>query len=269
MRNLLYLAAIPVVVLAFFWLFQRRLLYQADASPPREPAVSGLRSIEISTDDGERLGAWLFSAPAASSTVLVLNGNAGHREGRLPIAERLVAMGANVVLFDYRGYGDSSGRPTEDGLIRDALAARAWIDAQPELAGGPVVYYGESLGAAVSIALAERRAPDALILRSPFTSAVDVARVHYPFLPVRWLLADRWPSIDRIRNLSCPLLVIAGTGDTVVPFEQSVRLHDAYDGDKRFVRIDDVDHNDVALLDHDVMERTRRFLEDCGTLVSR
>jgi len=179
--------------------------------------------------------------------VLVFNGNAGDRSMRAPLAAALNRMGYSVLLFDYRGYGGNSGRPTEDGLAADARAAEAWLAAQPGVER--VAYFGESLGAAVAVGLAVQRPPAALVLRSPFTSLPDVGAVHYPWLPVRRLLLDRYPSIERIASVSAPLLVIAGDRDDIVPLSLSKRVYDAAAEPKRFVLVPGAGHNDPALLD--------------------
>ena len=179
--------------------------------------------------------------------MLVFNGNAGDRSMRAPLAAALNRMGYSVLLFDYRGYGGNSGRPTEDGLAADARAAEAWLAAQPGVER--VAYFGESLGAAVAVGLAVQRPPAALVLRSPFTSLPDVGAVHYPWLPVRRLLLDRYPSIERIASVSAPLLVIAGDRDDIVPLSLSKRLYDAAAEPKRFVLVPGAGHNDPALLD--------------------
>lgn len=179
--------------------------------------------------------------------MLVFNGNAGDRSMRAPLAAALNRMGYSVLLFDYRGYGGNSGRPTEDGLAADARAAEAWLAAQPGVER--VAYFGESLGAAVAVGLAVQRPPAALVLRSPFTSLPDVGAVHYPWLPVRRLLLDRYPSIERIASVSAPLLVIAGDRDDIVPLSLSKRVYDAAAEPKRFVLVPGAGHNDPALLD--------------------
>jgi len=199
----------------------------------------------LETEDGIRLGAWYL--PGGRSAVLVFNGNAGDRSMRAPLAAALNRMGYSVLLFDYRGYGGNSGRPTEDGLAADARAAEAWLAAQPGVER--VAYFGESLGAAVAVGLAVQRPPAALVLRSPFTSLPDVGAVHYPWLPVRRLLLDRYPSIERIASVSAPLLVIAGDRDDIVPLSLSKRVYDAAAEPKRFVLVPGAGHNDPALLD--------------------
>jgi len=166
---------------------------------------------------------------------------------RAALAAALNRLGHSVLLFDYRGYGGNPGRPTEDGLAADARAAEAWLRAQPDV--DRIVYFGESLGAAVAVGLAVQRPPASLVLRSPFTSLADVGAVHYPWLPVRRLLLDRYPSIDRIASVRAPLLVIAGDRDDIVPAELSRRLFDAGAEPKRYVLVPGAGHNDPDLLD--------------------
>jgi uncharacterized protein len=150
-------------------------------------------------------------------------------------------------LLDYRGYGGNSGSPTEAGLHIDARAARNYLLGRHDIDATRLVYFGESLGSAVAVELAAEHPPAALILRSPFTSAVDVGQFHYRLLPVRWLLRDRFPSIDRIAHVRTPVLVIAGDRDGIVPVDQSKRLYEAANAPKRLVIISGADHNDDAL----------------------
>jgi len=194
--------------------------------------------------------------------VLVFNGNGGNRSLRAPLAERLHRAGHGVLLFDYRGYGGNPGSPTEEGLIADARAARAWLVDREDVDPERLVYFGESLGTGVAVALAAESPPAALILRSPFTSLVDVGKMHYPVLPVRTLLADRFESIDRIARVRCPLLIVAGDADSIVPWELSRRLYEAApQADKRLLTLAGADHNDPALLAGDeLMEAVDAFL---------
>jgi fermentation-respiration switch protein FrsA (DUF1100 family) len=205
--------------------------------------------VTFTTDDGMTLHGWFV--PAASTparfTVIVFNGNAGHRGMRAPLAAALARHGVATLLFDYRGYGDNAGSPSEDGLAQDARAARAYVTARADVDTSRVVFFGESLGAAVALRLATETPPFALVLRSPFTSLTDIGRHHYPFLPVRWLLRDRYPSLERVGSVSCPTLVIAGERDTIIPIEQSRRLYAAIAAEKRLVVIAGADHNDEAL----------------------
>ena len=152
--------------------------------------------------------------------------------------------GYQVLLFDYRGYGGNRGAPSEAGLLADARAARAYLLGRADVEASRLVYFGESLGGAVAIALAGEHEPAAMVLRSPFTSLVDVGRVHYSFLPVSLFLWDRFASIDAIGDITCPMLVVAGDRDRIVPVGQSRRLFDAARGPKELVILAGGDHND-------------------------
>ncbi len=229
------------------WLLQRRLIYlPAGGVPEVTRVLPGWDDVTLQTSDGLALGAWYRYPEPDEPVVIVFNGNAGHREGRALLGARLADHGFGVLLFDYRGYGDNPGRPTEDGLARDARAALAFVGR--EAPGHPVVYFGESLGAAVAIELATATPPDALVLRSPFTSLADVAAVHYSWLPVSALLWDEYPSLDRIGSIDVPLLVIAGSADSIVPVAQSRRLYEAASQPRQLVIVAGADHNDLALL---------------------
>jgi fermentation-respiration switch protein FrsA (DUF1100 family) len=168
-------------------------------------------------------------------------------------------------VFDYRGYGGNPGSPTETGLLADARAARAYLLGRDDVEPARIVYLGESLGAAVALALAVEQPPAALILRSPFTSMVDMARLSYPFLPVDLLVWDRYPSLERIERSVAPLLVVAGAGDRLIPPSQSERLYERAAAPKRLVLVPGADHNSPPLADGPpLIEAVTRFLADHG-----
>jgi uncharacterized protein len=213
--------------------------------------------VSFPTADGLRLAGWFVPAAGPpgrgggrprSPAVLVCNGNGGNRSLRAPLAAALARAGLAVLLFDYRGYAANPGHPTEAGLAADARAALAFLAARPEVDPARLVYFGESLGAAVALRLALERPPAALVLRSPFASLAEVGRLHYPWLPVSLLLADRYDSLGRVGGLAAPLLVAAGERDRIVPASHSRRLFDAAPQPKRFVLLPGADHNDLDLL---------------------
>ena len=252
LRFLLTIAVVVTLFLAVVWFAQRTLIYFPDPYV-RDAAAAGLSDVEtvaFETADGVKLGGWFVPArqAAAPMTVVVFNGNAGNRSYRGSLASALRDRGYAVLLFDYRGYGGNAGAPTQNGLEADARAARAYLAQRPDVDASRLVYFGESLGAAVAVGLAAEHPPAALVLRSPFTSMADVGAVHYPILPVRLLLRDRYDSIGRIARIAAPLLVIAGSRDAIVPFAQSRQLYEAAAEPKTLVVIDGADHNDAALL---------------------
>lgn len=244
-------AVLVLLAVGALWVFQRRFIYFPSQALPFVAATALLGAEEVSfpTDDGLMLSAWLVppSADANGTTVVVFQGNAGNRGDRIPLAKAMTDRGYGVLLVDYRGYGGNPGNPTEDGLLADGRAAVAYLETRADVDADRLVYFGESLGAAVAIGVAEQRPPAALVLRSPFTSLPEVASVHYPFLPTSALLWDRFPNLERIRRIDAPIFVVAGSADSVVPAAQSRRLYEAAPEPKRLVMIEGADHNDYEL----------------------
>jgi fermentation-respiration switch protein FrsA (DUF1100 family) len=240
------------VVLIVIWAGQRRLMYFpfGGVPSPRDVGLATAEPVTFTTSDGIAIGGWFVPAQHAPAwfTAVVFNGNAGNRAYRAPLAAALNAHNVAVLLFDYRGFGDNPGTPTEAGLALDAAAAREYLRRRTDVDQTRVIYFGESLGTGVSTALAVDQPPAALILRSPFTSMANVGQIHYPFLPVRWLLRDRYAAADAIVRVSSPVLVIAGERDSIIPLDQSRRLFDAVRSKKELVVISGADHNDMALL---------------------
>lgn len=224
------------------------LLYFPSRSLGATPETIGLdfRELAIDTEDGKRLhGWWIPAAATASGHVLLCHGNAGNVADRLPHAALLAAAGLDVLLFDYRGYGRSSGSPGEEGTYRDARAARACLLRQPRVDAAHVLYLGESLGGAVALELALAFPPAGLILQSAWTSVRDLARLHYPLVPPG-LVPNAYPSLDRIPDLAAPLLVLHGAHDDIVPLLHGEALFDAAPEPKWLHVLPGVGHNDLV-----------------------
>jgi uncharacterized protein len=269
MTIVIWSLALLVLFLGVFWVGQRRLMYFPTSDVP-SPAAAGLTDVEpvtFNTADGLTLHAWFLRSGKSdrSGSVIVFNGNAGNRGYRADLGDRLRSLGLSVLLFDYRGFGENAGAPTESGLTLDARAARDYLLTRADVSRDRVVYFGESLGSAVATKLAVEEAPAALILRSPFTSFVDLGRIHYPLLPTRLLLRDRYATIDQIAKVRCPVLVVAGTRDAIVPFEQSKRVFEAAPYGSELATIEGADHNDDALgAGLEMIEAIARFLDRVG-----
>jgi fermentation-respiration switch protein FrsA (DUF1100 family) len=253
---LLSILVVALLLLAL-WAGQRQLMYFpfGDTPAPDALGLDGVEAVTFETVDGLRLGGWFFPAidVAPTATVLVFNGNAGNRSYRVPLATGLRDLGFQVLLFDYRGFGGNPGSPSERGLALDARAARDFLVRRNGVDATRLIYFGESLGSAVAAELASEHPPAALILRSPFTSMADVGQYHYWWLPVRWLIRDRYPTIDLIGRVRSPLLVIVGDRDRIVPAEFSRRLYEAAREPKSLLSMPEADHNDYELLAGDRM----------------
>jgi uncharacterized protein len=213
------------------------------------PAQAGLafEDVAIETGDGERLHGWWVPARAGSAGahVLLCHGNAGNVGDRVMHAALLCAAGLDVLLFDYRGFGRSSGRPSEVGTYRDAHAARSTLIARRAVDPDRVIYLGESIGGAVALALALEHPPAGLVLMSAFTSVRDMARRHYPLVP-QAMVPDAYPSLRRMPDLRAPLLIIHGDRDEIVPLWHAEELFEAAPEPKRRHIIEGVGHNDLV-----------------------
>jgi fermentation-respiration switch protein FrsA (DUF1100 family) len=255
MRVALVICLVIVLVLVLVWGLQRRLIYFPSGSVD-SPARVGLYSAQdvvLEPSDGLKLRGWFIPAAGANRrmAVLVANGNAGNRSGRAALARALSERGLAVLLFDYRGYGGNPGRPSERGLARDVRAAYRFLVDEAGVPSDRLLYYGESLGAAVVVELATEHRPAGLVLRSPFVDLASVGQVHYTYLPVKLLLKDRFPLADQLATLDAPVTVVYGTGDTIVPAEQSRAVAAAAPNLNQLVAVEGADHNDPVLLDGD------------------
>lgn len=217
---LLYLA----VGLAMFVL-QRSLMYLPDGKryPPALAGLQGVTEVTLATPDSERLLAWHTPAPEGRPTILYFHGNGGGLADRAERIAELQARRLGVLMLSYRSYSGSTGRPSEQANVADALIAYDWLVGKG-VAARDIVLMGESLGTGVAVQVALARPARALVLDSPYTTLADAAALHYPWLPVRWLVLDRYDSLSRIGRLKVPLLIVHGEADAVVPVEMGREL---------------------------------------------
>jgi fermentation-respiration switch protein FrsA (DUF1100 family) len=249
-----------VAVVALLYFGQRTIQYFPEAFRT-SPVAAGLpqaEEITLDTADGERVIAWHIPPRGDQPVVLYLHGNGASLRWRLDRFRALTADGTGLIALSYRGYGGSSGSPTEVGLIRDADAAYAFAVAR--YAPARIVLWGESLGSGVAVALAAERQVGHVVLQSPFTSAADVAAGRYWFVPVRLLMKDQFRSDLRIGKVTAPVLVLHGDRDTVVPFALGERLYDMISAPKKFVRFPGAGHNDLGA--HGAVEAAKQFMAD-------
>jgi uncharacterized protein len=247
---------------------QRQLIYFPDSTavPAAADLIEGARDITLRTSDGLALGAWFVPPSSASDmhmAVLVAPGNGGNRLDRLGLATELSRRGLAVLLMDYRGYGGNPGSPSEDGLAKDAMAAALTLE---EL-GYPAeqtIYFGESLGSGVVAALQARRAPAGMVLRSPFTELADVAAHHYPWLPVRMLLKDKFPVTEHLSNSQVPVTVVYGDRDSIIPTQLSARVADDAPTLVERLVISGANHNDDVMFGPRVAEAVARLANAVG-----
>ena len=244
--------AMAVITVGFIWSLQRSMIYFPDTSavPSAAEVLEGGRDLTLHTSDGLQLAAW-FAPPASEAddrqlAILMAPGNAGNRANRLGLAQEFQARGFAVLIMDYRGYSTNPGSPDQDGLIADGLAA---VQALEDLGYLPerTLYFGESLGGGVIAALLAEHPPAAAIFRSPFTELADVGAHHYPWLPVRLILRDRFPVIDHVERTDVPIAVIRAEHDTVIPTQLSAAVADAAPHLLFDHLVDGADHNDPIM----------------------
>ncbi|MEW6742271.1 MAG: alpha/beta hydrolase [Planctomycetota bacterium] len=246
---LLFIAGAYALLCLLLFLVQRKLVYFPGPPPEVEPTQAGLpyQDLTLVTRDGEHLHAWLIESKPARGVVLFSHGNAGNIAYRLEGARVFVEAGVSVLLYDYRGYGRSTGSPGEEGTYLDAEAAYEHLVSVRGFAPDRVIAYGESLGAAVAVELALRRRVAGVIAESPFTSLPDLAAAIYPWLPARLLCRLRYDSASKVERLGVPILVIHSRDDEIVPFELGRRLYQAAAEPKRFLETRG-GHNDGGFL---------------------
>lgn len=243
---LLVLAGLQVAPL----LFEKKLIYFPFADHELTPSELGLPydDVWLRAEDDVRLHGWFLPVPEAAFVVLLFHGNAGNISHRLDRTLLLHSkLQSSVFLFDYRGYGKSEGSPDEEGTYQDGRAAYRYL-IERGFAPDRILLFGESLGAAVAVQIAREHEAAALILESPFTSIPDMARAVYPFLPLGQLVRTRYDSLGKIAEVRMPLLILHGTRDGTVPFEQGERLFQAASEPKRFHAIPGAGHNDTFLV---------------------
>ena len=268
-----------VVVVFMFHLLQRSLIYFPAREARIEPQDAGLphgrvHTVTVRADDQLELRGWHVLADGRSAAnrqecdgelaagrplVLYFSGNGANRQYRVGEFAVLTSLGMDVFNFDYRGYGDNSGSPSEEMLAADARAIWDYATRERHVQGDRIILYGESLGGAVAVRLAAEQCeadspPAGVILRSTFSSLVDAGSHHYPWLPVRMALVDRFSSIDHIPQVTCPILQMHGERDTIMPIALGRRLFEAAPERsssgiaKTFVELPRAGHNDVTLV---------------------
>lgn len=239
---MIYIVIAFAFILVFIWLNQRQLMYHPDKHRPslRQYTVNDVQEISLTTDDGLKLFAWYQPPSTKQLTVIFFHGNAGHLGGRMSLVNALIDRGYGALIMSYRGYAGNPGHPTEQGLYQDGRAAMRFLKQKQAC----TIIFGESLGTGVASQMALEFKIKGLVLQAPYTSMVDTAKYHYPYIFLKpW---DKYQTIKKVDKISVPLLVIHGKQDRVVPFIQGQRVfkHVASQ-DKRLFSPHDRGHNDL------------------------
>ncbi|MFK7735376.1 MAG: alpha/beta hydrolase [Pirellulaceae bacterium] len=234
-------------VVALLAMLEASLMYPAPPVARGDWSPDWLQHEEVFIETSfDTIHGWLCPHPNAKRHILVFHGNGEHVAS---MAEELdflrEHLEATVFAFDYRGYGKSGGKPFEAGILQDGMAAQAWLAERSNIPKSSIVLWGRSLGGAVAIHCASQTGSETLVLDRTFNSMVDVASHHYPWLPVRTLLSNRYPSDKRIGGFHGGLFQVHGAADEVVPFHLAVKLFDACPSESKvFVESPTMTHND-------------------------
>ena len=276
---LIYVGIPYVALVAIMGFCQRQLLYQptrTDLLPASLHATASLpiHDVELEVGGGQRLHGWRFAGAESAkleppSLVIYFPGNGGCRADRIADGRDFQQLGYDVLLFDYRGFGDNSGSPTEAALSADATCIWKFATEDLQYPPGRIVIFGESLGGAIATRLTaeccQRGAPPAaLILNSTFASLAETVAWRFPLFPFQYLLLDRYPSVERIPHVTCPLLQFHGTADSTISFDHGQRLFEAAPAQstsgiqKQFVPIPGGEHNLVSM--HDMQSAVTKLL---------
>jgi uncharacterized protein len=263
---------VAVFTYAFFvavlWLLQSRFIYYPGTGRAivATPSADGTpyEDLTIETSDGERLNAWWVPAESPRGAVLLLHGNAGNISHRIEYAQMFRRLGYSTLLLDYRGYGKSTGTPTEQGTYEDAESAWRWLTTTRRVPGRDIVLFGESLGGGVASWLAARHDARALILASTFTSAVDLGSELYPFLPVRLVSRFRYDTLTRLRDVREPVLVVHSPQDEIIPFSHGRQLFEAAREPKAMLQLSGGHNEGLVFRREEWVKQLAAFLDKTG-----
>lgn len=269
LRMILWLVIIVVVLLiagtALFYAYQDWVVFVPNSEVAMTPGELNLehREFWIEVEPGKRIHGWYYSAAGkdarTTKTVLFCHGNAGNISHRVYSAQYLVSLGVNVLMFDYRGYGRSDGRPSEHNVYADAQAAWNWLIEENDIPADSIYLFGRSLGGAVVAELATRVDCAGVVIESSFTSAADMGKEMFPFLP-RWTMRRfDFNTLEKMRRINCPVLITHSPDDRMIPYAMAERIYKAANEPKSFITLSG-DHNDRGYFDsHMYINGLREF----------
>ena len=257
------LVSVWVLLSLLLYINQPKYVYFPYRDLEATPKDAGLayEEVHLTTSDDIGIHGWFVPHDNPRATLLFLHGNGGNISHRLEKLAMYHQLGLAVFIIDYRGYGLSQGRPSEPGTYLDAEAAWNYLTKDKAVPENRIILYGESLGGAVATWLATQHKPGALILESSFTSVMDMGRHYYPYLPIRWISRIKYPTLDRIKQVHAPLLIIHSLTDDIVPYAQGKKLFESAHEPKSFLEITG-DHN------NGFMESNGRYLDGIDQFIS-
>ncbi len=233
------------IIVVLWWLENKLVYHPAGVSDWEPPPIEAIQDVYFTTSDGAKLHGWWLHCPDAPSALLYCHGNAGNlsHRGRSIVKIRDLLQ-VSVLIFDYPGYGKSEGRPNEQACYQAADAAYHWLVEEKKADPKQILFYGGSLGGGVAVDLAARKPHRGMVLAKTFTTMPDTAASLYPWLPVRWVMSNRFDNLTKIKQIKQPVFIGHGTADTLIPFAQGKALFEAANQPKEFFVLQGADHND-------------------------
>ncbi len=273
MQTILWIAGILllfyVAIMALLYAFQSKFIYFPSREVLVTPASIGLDfdDVRLQTEDGVSIAGWYVPAEKNSKVVLFFHGNGGNISHRLDTIELLHRLGLNVLIIDYRGYGQSQGVTDEQGTYLDAEAAWRYLVEKRHIDPERIIILGRSLGGGIASWLAWRHPPKALILEATFTSVTDMAGQQYPFLPTKWLTRNRYDTAARLPEIEVPVFIVHSPSDDVIPFAHGQRLFALANEPKVFLEIEG-GHNEGFIFSQVYREGLKAFIDEYAGGVS-
>ena len=224
-KFIILIFAVYFALLVFLYFYQGKLLYHPSINSNAEVGnlIPEIKKVTITTSDNHNLLGWFHKKDISKKTILFFHGNAGSLENRIYKLNYFENLDLNFLIVAWRGFNGNSGKPSEKGLYDDARSAVRWLKSIG-IKEENIILYGESLGAAVAVEISQNKNFAGIILESAFTSMVEMGKKYYPFFPVSFLLKDKYKSINKIKNIHFPVLVMHGKRDKVVPFEMGKKI---------------------------------------------
>ncbi|MFH1782490.1 MAG: alpha/beta hydrolase [Candidatus Omnitrophota bacterium] len=260
-KGILFILLLAILVFAYLRYFEYSSLYYPTRDFGGTPDDIGLKyeDVYFETKDGVRINAWFVPSTGSRFVILFLHGNGGNISNRLDKIAILNEIGCDVFIIDYRGYGRSSSRPSEEGFYIDAESSYDHLINKKNIPSQKIVLYGESLGGAVAVDLATKREIRAIITEATFSNVKDAARVIYPWLPT-YLIAAEFDSLSKIKDINVPKLIMHSRSDDLIPFSQSIKLYNAAPNPKQHIVLGG-DHNDSYISSKDLYSQSiKNFL---------
>ncbi len=246
------------MVVLFITFYQRKLLYHPGENNYLDQNTLNHKIEKVYIPSDDKLIGWYFEKNKNFKTLLFLHGNAGKIDNRIYKLNEFSKININYLIFGYRGFSGNSGQPNEEGLYKDAQAAKLWLN-KKNISDEQIILYGESLGTAIAVNLAKENKFAGIILESPFTSMTELARKYYPYLPVNFILKDKFDSIKKIKLIEAPILIMHGKKDKIVPFKMGLKIYQSSNNPKFNYFNDNDDH--MMNFDENMINTLKNFIK--------